>query len=85
MQNPINMRVDFTARAGYVQYRDDKVVGTLDVWEDGTVAADVSEDRSIVGIEVLALEGEALAVASDFAHENGLSFPVNIAEALTVA
>jgi hypothetical protein len=83
--NPINLRIDFSVGAGYVQYRDDEVVGTLDVWKDGTVAADLSRDQSIVGIEVLTLEGEALVIASAFAHKHGLSFPVNIAEVLNVA
>jgi hypothetical protein len=85
MQNPIGMELDFTIGAGYVQYREDDVVGTVDVWHDGTVAADVNEARSVVGIEVLVLDSEALTIASEFAHKNGLSFPTNIPDALRVA
>jgi hypothetical protein len=85
MKSPIGVRVDFETTAGYVQYAATPVVGTLDVWENGTVAADLDADRCVVGIEVLGLDDEALSVARDFAHDRGLRFPENLAGVLAVA
>lgn len=86
MKQPIEVRVDFEAGAGYVRYIGDvEVAGTLDVWHDGQVAADLDGAEQVVGIEFLGFDEETLARACAFAHERGLAFPKNLADALSVA
>lgn len=75
MVKPIDLRVDLETNAAYVRYADGNVAGTIDVWQDGWVAADVDERGIVMGIEVLDLERETLEQARDFAHAHGLAFP----------
>jgi hypothetical protein len=54
------------------------VAGTIDVWQDGWVAADTDASGAILGIEVLGLDAETLTQARAFAREHGLAFPSNL-------
>lgn len=84
MKEPISVDVDLTRGAGYVQYIEDcDIAETIDVWRDGRVAADVSDDREIVGIELLYLDAETLSHARGFAVQANLAFPVDLAGNLT--
>jgi hypothetical protein len=86
MKRPIEVSIDLEAGAGYVEYlADAEIVGTLDIWRDGQVAADLDDAEQVVGIEVLGFDEETLARARSFAHEHGLAFPENLAGALSVA
>lgn len=75
MVKPLDLRVDLETNAAYVRYADGSVAGTIDVWHDGWVAADVDEEGCIMGIEVLDLERETLEHARTFARTHGLAFP----------
>lgn len=76
MKHLIKIDVDREAGAEYVQYLGDaEVAGTLDVWHDGQVAADLDCDEQVIGIEVLGFDDETLAHAPEFAHKRGLGFP----------
>lgn len=72
---PIDLRVDLETNAAYVRYADASVAGTIDVWQDGWVAADMDGDAHVIGIEVLDLQPETLEHARQFAHAQGLAFP----------
>ena len=75
MVKPLDLRVDLETNAAYVRYADASVAGTIDVWQDGWVAADVDNEGHIVGIEVLDLQRETLEHARTFANARGLAFP----------
>lgn len=81
MQKPISVKLDLEAEAGYVRYAEGDVAGTLDVWSDGTVAADLDDAGKVLGIEVLDFDDETLRAARSFAHNRGLSFPEDLAKA----
>lgn len=78
MIEPMSVRVDLQAKAGYIRYSEGRIVQTIDVWSDGWVAADVDEEGTVVGIEVLGLDEETLGHARAFAKEKGLAFPANL-------
>lgn len=78
MIQPLDVRVDLTVGAGYVTYAKGTVTETIDVWEDGWVAADVDADNRIIGIEVLDLDAETLENARAFATSRGLAFPAHL-------
>lgn len=82
---PINVKVDLEANAGYVQYSSGSVARTVDVWDDGQVAADVDADGKVLGIEVLAFDEETLSRARSYAHERGLAFPAHLEGVLAEA
>ncbi len=75
MMKPIAVEVDLEVKAGYVTYSDNKVAETRDVWEEGTVAADLDSEGGIIGIEVLGLDSETLSQARKYAENNDLVFP----------
>lgn len=76
MRQPIEVKVDRVNALGYVRYiADREVAGTLVVWDDGWVAADVDDDGEVLGIEVVGLDSETLSRARAFAESRGLHFP----------
>lgn len=75
MTKPIGVRVDLEAKCGYVVYSSRKVAETRDVWEEGTVAANLDSEGGIIGIEVLGLDSETLSRARKYAEQNDLVFP----------
>lgn len=77
MKKPHTMEIDFKAHAGYVRYSGDKIVGTIDVWADGQVAADLNTSDEIVGVEILGFDQETLDEARRFAVTRGLIFPID--------
>lgn len=85
MMKPASIRVDLKAEAAYVKYTDEGIVNTVDVWEDGQVAADIAANGAIVGIELLGFDAETLARAREYAKTNGLGFPVDLAGVLVAA
>ena len=61
MQRPIEVSADLDVGAGYVMYLADReVAGTLDIWHDGQVAADLDDEQNVIGIEVLGFDDEQL-------------------------
>jgi uncharacterized protein YuzE len=86
MLDPISVEVDFETEAGYVAYVSGcEVAGTKDVWEDGTVAADLDGDGRVLGIEILAFDDETIGRARKYAADHGLTFPTHLAEVLVLA
>ena len=75
MTKPIGVEVDLEAESGYVAYSSNKVAETREVWEEGTVAADLDSEGSVIGIEVLGLDSETLSHARKYAEDNDLVFP----------
>ena len=75
MMKPIAVEVDLEVEAGYVTYSENKVAETRDVWEEGTVAADLDSEGGIIGIEVLGFDSETLSRARAYAEQNDLVFP----------
>jgi len=75
MTKPIGVEVDLEAECGYVVYSSSKVAETRDIWEEGTVAADLDAEGGIIGIEVLGLDSETLSHAREYAEQNDLVFP----------
>jgi len=78
MIQPMGVRVDLTIDAGYVTYANGTVAETIEVWEEGRVAADVDHDDRVIGIEVLGLDPETLDHARSFATSRGLAFPAHL-------
>jgi len=78
MIHPIDVQIDDEAGAGYVTYAKGEVAETVEVWEEGTVAADVDASGNIIGIEVLGFDEDVLSRARAFASENDLSFPARL-------
>ena len=85
MTKPISVKVDLNANAGYIRYAEGKVAGTLDVWSDGWVAADLDDDGRVLGIEVLSFDDETLGHAKKYAQSQGLAFPAHLEGALVQA
>lgn len=80
MMQPIGVDVDLEIEAGYVRYlADAQCAGTIDVWHDGQVAADLDASQRVIGIEVLGLDKETLKHAREFAARSGLAFPDDLA------
>ena len=76
--HPIDIRVDDEAGAAYVRYASGDVAETVEVFEEGTVAADVDSSGAILGIEVLSFDEDVLSQARNFASENDLIFPARL-------
>ena len=75
MTRPQGLEIDFDVKAGYVSYSAGTVAETREVWEQGTVAADLDAEGTVAGIEVLDLDAETLSHARRYAHEHDLLFP----------
>lgn len=75
MTKPLSVRVDLETNAAYVRYAEGEAAGTIDVWEDGWVAADVDQTGRVLGIEVLDLDSDTLEHARIFARSRDLAFP----------
>jgi len=75
MTKPIGVSVDLEAECGYIVYSSRKVAETRDIWEEGTVAANLDAEGSIIGIEVLGLDSETLLRAREYAEQHDLVFP----------
>ena len=78
MINPETVEVDREVEAAYVRYAKGVVAETVDVWEEGTVAADVDAAGNVLGIEVLGFDDETLWHARAFAQEHDLAFPPRV-------
>jgi uncharacterized protein YuzE len=76
--HPIDVQIDDEAGAGYITYAKGEVAETVEVWEQGAVAADVDSRGNILGIEVLGFDEELLSRARAFASENELIFPARL-------
>lgn len=86
MRKPTSIEIDFAANAGYVYYIPRaRIAETVDVWEQGQVAADLDDAGDVVGIELLGFDAETLEHARTFAAERDLAFPTNLAATLEVA
>jgi uncharacterized protein YuzE len=86
MTQPIQVRVDLAAHAAYVKYASGASVSTVDLNDTGSVAYDVDEAGTIVGIEVLEIQmPEQIALARKFVDEHGLAFPRDLAGNLVAA
>lgn len=85
MKNPKNLEIDLEAKLGYVQYADAQIAGTIDVWHDGQVAADLDAHGDVVGIEVLSLDEATLSQAREYAASKGLAFPAHLEAVLVPA
>jgi len=61
----------------YVRYADDTVpfAGMRDLEPSGSVAVDFGPAGEVIGIEIAFMEAPQLAIARQFASENGLAFP----------
>jgi uncharacterized protein YuzE len=75
MTKPIGVRVDLEVECGYIIYSSHKVAETRDIWEEGTVAADLDSEGCIIGIEILGLDSETISHAREYAEQNELIFP----------
>jgi uncharacterized protein YuzE len=53
---PIHVRVDLEAHAAYVKYAPGPSVSTIDLNDTGSLAYDVDEAGTIIGIEVLEIQ-----------------------------
>lgn len=78
MTNPETVEVDREVEAAYIRYTRRAVAETVDIWEEGTVAADLDSAGSVIGIEVLGFDDETLSHARAFALEHDLEFPSRI-------
>jgi len=78
MMHPIDVEIDDEAGAGYIRYAEGNIAETVEVWEEGAVAADVDSSGNILGIEVLGFDEELLSHARVFAAENDLIFPARL-------
>lgn len=76
MKLPTSVEVDLEHQLGYVYYvEDSEVAETVDVWQEGRVAADLDAAGDVIGIEVLGLESETLEHAQKYAADRGLALP----------
>lgn len=83
MIKPVGLQVDLETDAAYIRYAEGEVAATIDVWQDGWVAADVDGAGQVLGIEVLDLDLETLEHAREFARARGLAFPDSLQGART--
>lgn len=78
MLRPTSLRADYETGTGYLRYRtlpsNVKVARNARISDD--VVVDYNDLGEILGIELLALDDEALSVARGFAAANGLAFPL---------
>lgn len=78
MTKPVSLSLDFTNGVGYVRYRDPRAneqVSGARLGDHVDVVVDRDPTGGIVGIELLGLDDETLAIADGFAQQNGLGFP----------
>ncbi len=75
MIHPQGVEIDSESEAGYVCYSKTDIAETVEVWEEGTVAADLDSNGNVVGIEVLSFDDETLSQARAYAREHDLVFP----------
>lgn len=86
MTQPINVNVDLSVRAAYVEYAPGPSVQTIDLTETGSVAYDLNAEGNIVGIEVVGIQRpERIEIARAFAAAHNLAFPRDLAGALVAA
>jgi hypothetical protein len=87
MQNPIEVKVDLEANAGYVRYQarsgGQRFARNERLSQD--VVVDFDADNEVLGIELLAFDDEAIDVARRFAEAHDLGFPRDLAGALVAA
>ncbi len=90
MEKPINLSVDYDPEVGplgYVRYRElaegARVAESVRISED--VVIDMDDSGLVLGIKLLGLEDEALAVAEFFATQNGLEFPALLSRSQQLA
>ncbi len=83
MISPTEVRIDRAAGAGYVYYRHlaagERVARTERVGE--AVVADFDSNGTLLGVEVLALDDDAVRSARTFAEEHGYAFPRDLGDA----
>jgi uncharacterized protein YuzE len=87
MQNPISIKVDLEANAGYVRYQPSSGGQRFARNErlSPDVVIDFDADSQVLGIELLAFDDEALGVARRFAEAHDLGFPRDLAGVLVAA
>lgn len=77
MRNAIEVRVDLEVGAGYVRYRPledgERVGSSVRLSQD--VVVDFDDAGKVLGIELISMIPEALAIAHEYAHQNDLVFP----------
>jgi hypothetical protein len=77
MQQPVSVSLDLTDETGYVAYRllrsGERVAYTRHV--NDVVKADFDVDLLMLGIQLLRLDDETIAVAQRFAEEHNYAFP----------
>jgi uncharacterized protein YuzE len=73
--HPLDVTIDDEVQAGYVRYAKTEVAETVEVWDHGTVAADLDSAGNVIGIELLGFAKEILSHARAFAREHDLVFP----------
>jgi hypothetical protein len=86
MQNPLRVKVDLEANAGYVRYPSSggqRFARNERLSQD--VVIDFDTDSQVLGIELLAFDDEALGVARRFAEAHDLGFPRDLTGALVAA
>jgi uncharacterized protein YuzE len=80
VHEPIGVKIDREAEAGYVRYRGlapgERVARTQRFGED--INVDYNAANDVLGIEILAFDEPALAVARTVAAQHGLVFPRNV-------
>ncbi len=84
MTHFIAVSVDLEAQAGYVRYHalpDGERARSKRISED--VVADYRENGELLGLELLALDGAAMAQARTFAASHDLAFPRDLSGALS--
>ncbi len=78
MKQPERIEVDLQAQATYIYYSHEMVAGTIDIIQDGAVAADIDAAGGVVGIEVLGFDETVVERARAFAASRGLAFPPDL-------
>jgi hypothetical protein len=78
MKSPINATIDYEVGAASIPYRSfEPDESTRMERVTFGVRVEFSVRGDLLGIELLALDDAALAVAREFATKNDLTFPVN--------
>jgi hypothetical protein len=80
MQQPVSASLDLTAQTAYVAYRllrsGERVAYTRDV--NDVVKADFDVDLLMLGIQLLRLDNDTIAVAQRFAEQHNHVFPTDL-------
>jgi uncharacterized protein YuzE len=86
MTPPVNVNVDLSVGAAYIEYAPGPSVETVDLNETGSVAYDLDASGNVIGIEVLGISRpEQIAIAREFARAQDLAFPRDLTGALVAA